>query len=69
MAREVKNDRQEFSRLLSSYASLINENNDLPRLKALAVDLKDRFVCVGLEGNGAVPVHSCTRSEGECSLR
>ena len=47
MAREVKNDRQEFSRLLSSYASLINENNDLPRLKALAVDLKDRFVCVG----------------------
>ena len=49
MAREVKNDRQEFSRLLSSYASLINENNDLPRLKALAVDLKARFVCVGLE--------------------
>ena len=48
-ARFVQNDLNEYSRLLTSYAQLINENDDVKRLKMLATDLKGSNVLVGSE--------------------
>ena len=48
-ARFVQHDLNEYSRLLTSYAQLINENDDVKRLKILATDLKESSVLVGPE--------------------
>ena len=44
--RFIQKDIMEFSRNLTSYAHMINDNNDLQRLKYLINDLKDKEVLV-----------------------
>lgn len=44
--RYIQKDIMEFSRNLTSYAHMINDNNDLQRLKYLINDLKDKEVLV-----------------------
>ena len=44
--RFIQKDIMEYSRNLTSYAHMINDNNDLQRLKYLIIDLKDKEVLV-----------------------
>ena len=44
--RFIQKDIMEYSRNLTSYAHMINDNNDLQRLKYLINDLKDKEVLV-----------------------
>ena len=44
--RFIQKDIMEYSRNLTSYAHMINDNNDLRRLKYLINDLKDKEVLV-----------------------
>ena len=48
MSRFIVKDRRDYCRVLTSYATLINENDDLARLKALALDMKSHMVFVGI---------------------
>ena len=47
-------DRRDYCRVLTSYATLINENDDLGRLKALAIEMKNHLVFVGVDRCGEV---------------
>lgn len=49
MSRFVMKDRRDYCRVLTSYATLINENDDLGRLKALAIEMKSHLVFVGVD--------------------
>lgn len=44
--RFIQKDIMEYSRNLTSYSHMINDNNDLQRLKYLINDLKDKEVLV-----------------------
>ena len=44
--RFIHKDIMEYSRNLTSYSHMINDNNDLQRLKYLINDLKDKEVLV-----------------------
>lgn len=46
-ARFVQRNLNEYARVLTSYAQLINASDDLRRLKALEADLKGKSVLVG----------------------
>ena len=46
--RFIQKDIMEYSRNLTSYAHMINDNNDLQRLKYLINDLKDKEVLVDI---------------------
>lgn len=47
-------DRRDYCRVLTSYATLINENDDLGRLKALTIEMKNHLVFVGVDRCGEV---------------
>ena len=44
--RYIKKDMMEYARFLTSYIHLINDNNDLKRLKSIVAELKDIDVLV-----------------------
>ena len=46
--RFIQKDIMEYSRNLTSYSHMINDNNDLQRLKYLINDLKDKEVLVNV---------------------
>lgn len=46
--RFIQKDILEYSRNLTSYSHMINDNNDLQRLKYLINDLKDKEVLVNV---------------------
>ena len=46
--RFIQKDIMEYSRNLTSYSHMINDNNDLQRLKYLINDLKDKEVLVDI---------------------
>ena len=53
-SKSVLKDGAEFAKQLTAYAHLINENNDLKRLKGIVMELKDKEVIVRDEVNSDV---------------